>query len=476
MSGTSATKDKTRAFFNALAPKRERFIRRASAYHNDLQTFLRFTLRPEASVVELGCGIGNVLSRLPQRKKIGIDFAEEMIAVARTRDGTGTTYMTADVEDLPKRMEAPDYVLLLDTVNTLNDVQKAFCEIREKLCADHTRLVITFQNFLWRPLFTLAVRLGLMAPFPPQNWLTPEDVAVLLSLSGWEIVRHTERVLLPVPFPLLTSLCNRFLVKLPIFRWFALVHCVVARPVPRERKDYSISIIIPARNEAGNLRRAIESIPSMGSGAEVIMVEGNSTDDTWERMQALKKEYCGPHRLVIARQEGRGKGDAVRKGFSLATNDILCILDADLTVDPSELPKFYDALASGKGECINGSRLVYPMEDKAMRFLNLVGNKIFSWLFTWLLGQRLKDTLCGTKAILRKDYENVEKNRSYFGEFDPFGDFDLLFGAAKQNLKIIEIPVRYKERTYGQTNIQRWKHGWLLLRMCAVAARKLKFV
>ena len=116
------------------------------------------------------------------------------------------------------------------------------------------------------------------------------------------------------------------------------------------------------------------------------------------------------------------------------------------------------------------------MEKEAMRFLNLCANKFFSITFSWLLGQSVKDTLCGTKVLWKKDYERIAANRSFFGDFDPFGDFDLLFGAAKANLHIMDIPIRYRDRTYGSTNINRWSHGLLLLRMFIFAARKLKFV
>ena len=213
----------------------------------------------------------------------------------------------------------------------------------------------------------------------------------------------------------------------------------------------------------------------MGSRTELIFVEGHSTDDTYAAIERAIAEYPDRHCKLI-RQPGKGKGDAVRAGFEIATGDILMILDADITVPPEDLPRFYDLLQSGEGEFINGVRLVYPMEGNAMRFANLIGNKFFSWAFSWLLGQSIRDTLCGTKVLWRKDYLRIEKNRAYFGDFDPFGDFDLLFGAAKLNLKLLEVPIRYRARRYGETNISRWKHGWLLLRMVAFAARRIKFV
>jgi glycosyltransferase involved in cell wall biosynthesis len=213
----------------------------------------------------------------------------------------------------------------------------------------------------------------------------------------------------------------------------------------------------------------------MGGGTEIVFVEGHSTDKTFKTIESAIAAHPGSNARLY-RQGGKGKDNAVRLGFENAKGEILMILDADLTVAPSDLVRFYDAIAAGKGEFINGVRLVYPMEDEAMRFFNLIGNKFFSWAFSWLLGQPIKDTLCGTKVLWRADYLRIAANRSYFGDFDPFGDFDLLFGAAKLNLKIVEIPVRYAARRYGTTNIQRWKHGFILLRMVLFAARRIKFV
>ncbi len=360
-------------------------------------------------------------------------------------------------------------------MNSLSDVQQTLSDIRVKLCSDRTRLVLTYYNVLWEPLLRLGEFLRIKTPMPPQSWLSRGDVRALLALARFEVVTEGERLLFPRFFPGVSWLLNTILAKLPLLRRLCLVKYVIARPLPYERKEYSVSIIIPARNEAGNIERALQTMPLFGKSQEIIFVEGNSTDNTWSTIQEIGKKYKGTWETQYLKQPGKGKGDAVRAGFAVAKNDVLMILDADLTVDPSDLPKFYDALASGAGEFINGSRLVYPMERQAMQLLNIFANTFFGMLFTWLLGQRIKDTLCGTKVLLRSDYEAVARNRRYFGDFDPFGDFDLLFGAAALNLKVIDVPIRYRERTYGSTNIHRWRHGWLLLKMCVVAARKLKF-
>jgi glycosyltransferase involved in cell wall biosynthesis len=256
-----------------------------------------------------------------------------------------------------------------------------------------------------------------------------------------------------------------------------MLNVLIARPAERPA-DWrpSVSIVVPARNEAGNIDNAVRRLPRMGPDDELIFIEGGSSDDTWTRIEEAVARQSPGLRIVAAKQDGKGKGDAVRKGFAMARNEILMILDADLTVPPEDLPKFYAAITRGTGEFINGSRLVYPMEGGAMRFMNLLGNKFFAAAFSFVLGQRFKDTLCGTKVLRRSDYERIAAHRSYFGDFDPFGDFDLIFGAARMGLKIVEVPIRYRDRTYGTTNISRWRHGAILLGMLAFAANRLKFI
>jgi glycosyltransferase involved in cell wall biosynthesis len=314
-------------------------------------------------------------------------------------------------------------------------------------------------------------------PALKQNWLTLPDVENLLRLSGFRAFRNWQEVLFPLRVPLLEPLCNRVLVRLWGVRHFALANFVLARPLngSRTHEEPRISVIVPARNEAGNIPAIFARTPDMGSGTELIFVEGHSSDGTYHAIDAAMS--ANPSRSAkLLRQSGHGKGDAVRAGFAAATGEVLMILDADMTVPPEDLPRFYEALQSNKGEFINGVRLVYPMEKHAMRFANLIANKFFSLAFSWLLGQPIKDTLCGTKVLRRDAYQAMEANRAYFGNFDPFGDFDLLFGAAKMGLEIVELPIRYRERTYGTTNIQRWRHGWLLLKMCGFAASRIKFV
>jgi hypothetical protein len=371
-----------------------------------------------------------------------------------------------------------DYVLLNGNIHFEADVQDFLTTLRLALLPS-TRVIILFYSTLWKPWLRLATALGLREKTPEENWIANEDVRNLLLLANYELVRQESKFLVPIYIPLISYLANRFLAPLPGFRLFNLLNIAVARPVgfsaPDRSKLPSVSVVVPARNEAGNIEAAILRTPAMGPDDELIFIEGNSTDNTWETICELKKKYSDRN-IQIDRQDGKGKGDAVRKGFSLATKEILIILDADLTVPPEELPRFYEALVAQKGEFINGSRLVYPMEKQAMRFFNLLGNKFFAVMFSFVLGQRFKDTLCGTKVLSRENYVKLAAHRKYFGDFDPFGDFDLIFGATRMALRIVEVPIHYRERTYGSTNIERWKHGFILLRMLRFAAARIKFL
>jgi SAM-dependent methyltransferase len=449
-----------------------RITKAAETYRDMLARYYNLLIPVTASVLEIGCGGGDLLARLHGSSKCGVDISPNQIQKAKEKVPAGEFYVQAGEElNLPGKIF--DYVVLSEVLNLAVDVQLILERLRS-VSTSQTRLIINVYNALWRPLISLATAWGLRMDQPESNWLSKDTLTSLLSLSGWEMIRCESRILCPIKLLGLENLLNGFVA--PFVSGVCLSLFVVARTIPDRRpNEKSVSVVIPARNEAGNIEGAVTRTPTMGTWTELIFVEGNSTDNTWETIQQVKATY--PTRPIkILQQSGKGKGDAVRAGFAAAEGDVLMILDADLTVPPEELSKFYEAVVSGACEFANGSRLVYPMDEKAMQFLNLCANKTFGILFSWLLGQPLKDTLCGTKVLTKKNYERIAENRNYFGEFDPFGDFDLLFGASKLNLKILDVPIRYKERVYGETNIHRWKHGWLLLQMVIFAAAKLKFI
>jgi SAM-dependent methyltransferase len=482
MTSLSAHKRAVQAHFDRLAPDIDRWRHRSWYYHRELERFCRSVIPPGATVLELGCGPGDLLAAVEPREGVGVDLSPRMVEHARAKY-PHLTWLVADAETLESLPgHRFDYVILSDLLGHLEDIWATFRALR-RLVRPETRLIITYYNYLWEPVLNLAERVGQRIPLRLQNWLQVADIENLLTLSDFEVVKSGYRFLAPKRVPLLSDFVNRVVASLPLIRRLGLVEYVVARPrravgVPADAPPpLTMSVIVPCRDERGNIEAAVARLPEMGAHTELIFVDGASTDGTPDAIETQMKEHGPARDIKLVRQpHPRGKGEAVRLGFEAASGDVLCILDADLTVDPEDLPKFYQAIVEGQGELINGSRFVYPMESQAMRFLNFLGNKAFSGLFSWILEQRITDTLCGTKVLRRSDYLRIKANRAFFGDFDPFGDFDLLFGAAKLNMKITELPVRYRDRVYGRTKISRFRHGLLLLRMSWLAIRRLKFV
>ena len=458
--------------YDALASSRDTFLKKNSYYYALLYKQYRYFIPPDKKILEVGCGTGELLNALRPSLGIGIDISSQMIDIARHKFSHLHFYVGA-IDDLDTT-EKFDYVVLSGLLGELDDVQEFFKQLR-KFYTSNTRIIIEYYSYIWQYILKAGEKLRLKIPQQIQNWLTAQDIMNFLLLEDYEPIKQERCIIFPQKIWGLSYILNRYVAKLPVLNHLALNHFIVARPIFHGRQDYTVTIVIPCRNERGNIEAAIKRTPVFGTAQEFMFVEGGSKDGTYERIQQVIEQY--PHKdIKLVKQMGSGKGDAVRLGFSRASGDILMILDADLTVMPEDLPKFYEAIKTSKGEFINGCRLVYPMEKEAMRLLNMAANKCFGLFFSWLLGQRFKDTLCGTKVLFRHQYEALSRNRSYFGNFDPFGDFDLIFGATKLNLKILELPIRYQSRSYGTTQIQRFRHGLLLLRMCIFAMRKIKFV
>lgn len=458
-----------------LAPERNRWIERNAFFYGQDEKYMRFLVPEGLRVLDLGCGTGRMLAALKPARGVGVDISSNMIEIAR-RDFPDLEFVVGDIEDsaVVSSLTGPfDVIVLSDTIGTLEDCQATF-ERLHGLCTPDTRLVVAYYSRLWEPVLRVGELIGQKMPILQQNWLSTGDIANLLRLADFDVIKREWRQLLPKRLLGLGTLVNSYIAPWPVIRRACLRNYVVARSMKAlTRRALSATVLIPCRNERGNIEAAVTRLPRFCDDIELLFVEGHSRDGTLEEIRRVMAAH--PDRdIKVLRQNGTGKGDAVRTGFAAARGDVLMILDADLTMPPEWMPKFYEALVSGKGEFINGTRLAYPMENEAMQLLNHIANRVFSWLFTWLLNQRFTDTLCGTKVLTRKHYLSIAANRGYFGDFDPFGDFDLIFGAAKLNLKVIEIPVAYANRTYGETQISRFRHGWLLLRMVAFAFRKLK--
>jgi SAM-dependent methyltransferase len=457
-------------FFDRFASEESRWKRRNSTYHRLIAQLMRFHVPEDARVLEIGTGSGDLLAALKPSVGVGVDVSQGMVERAREAHPE-LRFERSSGEEL-ELGETFDYIVLSDLMPYVDDLLELFHRVAEH-SHGRTRVVVNSYSRVWRPVLRLAELLRLKPRKPLRNWVAPHDVVNLLELAGFERVLWRTRILFPKQVPFLTTFLNGFVGSLPLINLLALTNWIVARPLPRELDETSVSIVCACRNEQGHIAELINRVPDFGVPTELIFVEGNSTDDS--RGEILRQIEAHPDRDIrLVPQPGKGKGDAVRAGFAAAKHDVLMILDGDLSVLPEDLPKFHRGLVEGRAELVNGSRLVYDMEPGAMRFLNMIGNRAFARLLKGIIGQQVKDTLCGTKVLLKRDYDRIAAGRSYFGEFDPFGDFDLLFGAARLGLKIVDLPVRYHPRRYGKTNISRWRHGVLLLQMTLFAFWKFR--
>ncbi len=450
------------------------FYKKNIFYHSNVGRLVRSLVFRESSLVEFGSRGGELLRNLPNKNKVGVECNKDYLSLNVKRKRKANVYHEADFWKKYGRSKF-DVIILNNNLSETEDIQTLLSKLKN-ISRPDTKIIVIFFNYLWKPILDITQKLKLRMPyFREPNWLSVEDVKALFAIEDFDEVKSGKKILIPIHIPLIADFANRYLSVLPIVGHLSLLNYLVFK-CKRPKKDYSSSIIIPLRNEEGNIRGLINKIPRFGKSQEIIFVEGNSTDNTYSAVKKEMLNYKGEMKIFLHKQRGEGKADAVRLGLSRARNEILITFDGDLTVDPGELPKFYKALVSDKGDFVMGSRLVYPLESQAMRTLNVLGNKLFGLVFSYVLNQPIKDTLCGTKLLFRRDYEKINYMRKYFGKLDPFGDFELIFGASKLNLKILEIPVRYKQRTYGETNIKRFVHGIMLFRMVVIALRKLKFI
>ena len=474
-------RDEVRDFYESHHAELARSRKKRYYYYDYLSRVLKARIAPGQRVLEIGCGSGDLLAACSPSFGVGIDISGKSVAAARARH-PDLHFFEGDAGEASTLTQARgpfDVILIVNVLTFMGDVRRLF-DALHLVSHSKTRVIIYSYSRLWQPVVRLAEALGLKPAQPADAWIPQEEVRTMLHLADWDVVREDRQIVLPVYIPLVSEVLNRWIGHLPMFDALSLMFGMIARPrlirhAGSMKSEPSVSVVIPCRNEEGHIAPMVARLPTLPPNSEYIFVEGGSKDGTEAAiLSAIEKNPDKPLRFL--KQTGKGKGDAVRLGFGAARGEVLAILDSDMGVAPEDLPSFVKALASGHAEFVNGSRLVYPMAGKAMRFLNLLANKFFAALFSWILGQNCRDTLCGTKVLYRSDYERIAANRSYFGDFDPFGDFDLLFGASRLNLHIVDLAVRYHEREYGETNINRFAHGLLLLRMSAFASRKLKFL
>jgi SAM-dependent methyltransferase len=413
------------------------------------------TFVPEGvSALEMGCATGDLLAIVRPEVGLGIDLSPAMVAGAR-RKYPHLEFLEADAVFFETESRF-DCIIMNNLLEYIEDIQDLFQNCR-RLLNPRGRVLLTTLNPLWTPVLRTGAKLGLCTPDTERNFVTGLDAANLLSLNGFEVVTMIRRTLLPKNVPLLAPLINLVAGQAPGLKRLCMTEFLVARPV-RARHDYSVSVVVPCYNEVDNIEQCVRRVPHMGAQTEVIVVDDGSQDGTASRVTPELNPSVEVR--CISYRPNRGKLHAVRTAFEAARGDVLMILDADMTVPPEDLPYFYRPLRDGLADFTNGTRLIYPMANRAMKLQNFYGNKLFGALVSWLTGSHLSDTLCGTKAFFREDYRHFSMG------YDPWGDFDLLFGAAQNGSKILEVPVHYEERRAGQSKMKALRHTWALLKAC----------
>ncbi len=478
----SKRKNLIKTHFDKLSKYRDLWIAKSKGFYSEDFRAMQEFIPPNSRILEIGCGNGQLIAALKPSYGFGIDISKGMIEGAKNKYNS-INFLEADIEDpncLKNINEVFDFIIISDTIGYFDDIEKTLSSLH-KLCNSDTRVIIAYYSPFWEPILNIAAFFKFKMPELPKALLSETDISSFLKSANYDTVKKQKKIIFPFRFIGLGRIINRYISCLPIFSFFSIRQYVIARSLEGIKKDLptSASVIIPCRNEKGNIRNALERLPMFTKDIEIIFVEGHSIDETWNEVQEVikdKKYIKKGFQLKALQQKGVGKADAVFEAFSVASKDVLIILDGDLTVAPEDITKFWKKISSGEAEYINGSRLIYPMENEAMRFLNYIANKFFSILFTWLLGQRYTDTLCGTKVIRKKHYEQACIRNKEFGDFDPFGDFFIIFGASRLNLKMLEVPIRYKAREYGETQISRFSHGFLLIKMVIFAFFKLKAI
>lgn len=458
--------DSNREFYERIAPDWDYWHEKNAFYHRKMTELIRGMIPPGGKVLELGCGTGDLLAALRPRAGIGLNLADGLTARARAKHPE-FRFETVEVDEAKiDEGFTPDYVVLNQMLDYVYDVWDCFESLRPAV-TDHTLLVMTSNNPMWGPLLRFASRIGQRTPESPRNFITNRDIRAVLELQGFDVVEAGMALPVPVRVPVVGPILNALLPEMPALHYLSSIQYTAAR-LRASRPALGCSVVIPCHNEEGNIAECIRRVPALGRITEIIVVDDGSTDGTRRRVEEAMR--TDPRVRLIAYDENRGKANTVRAGFEAARGDVLMILDADMAVTPEELPKFLKPIQNGTADFVNGTRLVYPMEGRAMRFANFLGNKVFCFLVSWILRQRVSDTLCGTKVLLRHDYLRMPR----MGE-ERWGDFDLLFGAARLKLRILEIPVHYQERRSGTSKMRALREVGLFLKACWKGWRMLRY-
>jgi ubiquinone/menaquinone biosynthesis C-methylase UbiE len=457
-------KDAVQEHFDEIAKNYDYWKKKNWYYYSTIKSFIRRVVPERSRVLEIGCGTGEILASLNPSYGVGIDISAQMVKLA-TQKFPQHSFIHSPIEDL-KLEEKFDYIVMVDVVDHVYDVMDVFKSVY-RFCKPTTRVILTTINPWWDPILMLMEKIGAKMPEGPHNFIEKGNLTKILDLMDFSLSYSGYLLLFPKHIPVLSFLANAIGTRLWGLNKMSSVQYMIIEPRPQNTTDLHLgcSVIIPCYNEGGNIQEAIKRVPKMGRETEIVVVNDGSKDDTAQQVRALQNMY--PNLKLVDYSPNRGKGKAVQAGFEASTQEIVMILDADMTVPPEELPRFFSPLNKGLCQFVNGTRMVYPMQSESMRTANLFGNKIFGLIMSFLTQQSLTDTLCGTKALYRKDLKRIKWG------LDRWGDFDLLFGAAKMGSKIMEVPVHYMSRKAGQSKMKSFRHCLHLLRACLLGFREL---
>lgn len=460
-------KESVAEHFDEIAPNYDNWKRKNSYYYSNIKAFISRIFPPGSKVLEVGCGTGEILASMNPKRGVGIDISQKMVELAKQKYPQ-YTFIHAPIEDLDID-EKFDYVIMVDVVDHVYDVVDVFTSLR-RFCHPTTRIILTTISPWWEPILSLMEKLSAKMPEGPHNFIEKRILGNMIEMVGFSVSYSGYLLLFPKWIPILSYIMNSIGVRIWGLNRLSAVQYMIIQPEFKKTFDLGLgcSVIIPCHNEEDNIESAVRRIPSMGKETEIIVVNDGSTDGTAEKVRALQKEIS--NLKLVDYSPNRGKGQAVKQGFDAATQEVIMILDADVSTPPEELPRFFEPLNRGVCQFVNGTRMVYPMEEQAMRTVNLFFNKMFGYMMSFITQQTLTDTLCGTKALYRSDYKRMQWG------IDRWGDFDLLFGAAKMGSKIMEVPVHYLTRQSGESKMKSLKHGIHLLIACVKGFRQLIFI
>jgi ubiquinone/menaquinone biosynthesis C-methylase UbiE len=460
-------KESVEAHFDIIASDYDYWKQKNAYYYSTIKSFISRIIPPDSRVLEVGCGTGEILAAMKPARGVGIDISQKMTELA-SRKYPQYTFIHSPIEDL-KLEEKFDYIIMVDVVDHVYDVMDVFQSLY-RFCHPKTQVILTTINPWWDPILMFMEKIGAKMPEGPHNFIEKRNLSKMLELLNFTLSYSGYLLLFPKRIPLLSFLMNSIGTRTWGLKKLSAVQYMLIQPTVKNDTDLGLgcSVVIPCYNEQDNIEEAVRRIPKMGKETEIIVVNDCSTDRTAEKTKELQNEF--PNLKLVDYSPNRGKGYAVRKGFESATQEIIMILDADISTYPEELPRFFDPLNKGICQFVNGTRMVYPMENQAMRTLNLFGNKMFGFIMSFITQQNLTDTLCGTKAFYRSDLKRIRWG------LDKWGDFDLLFGAAKMGSKIMEVPVHYMSRKSGESKMKSFRHCFHLLKACLIGFRELVFI